>query len=188
MKTKETFMRETLRILFLAGIVSFLAPHARAEGVLSIAPGSSVVVEQMEFTVEVAISDSILSLMGYDVRVTFDPAYLEVRDVTEGSLPAGSGYATFFRWLNPACSCDSIHVNGAILGHTVDGPGVLINLRFKALAVGTTCIGLSAAGDLRDGGNSGLLFSATRGTVKIDKKIDIDRRSWGDIKSLFIKR
>jgi len=109
-----------------------------------------------EFQIEIAANEAIDGLMGYDVTVDFDDSYLEVLAVEEGALPANSGFGTFFRWMNPGCGCDSVYVNGAILGNTVDGPGALFTITFRAIRAGTTTIGIRRS-DLRNGANERLL-------------------------------
>ncbi|RJR28242.1 MAG: hypothetical protein C4574_05210, partial [Candidatus Latescibacterota bacterium] len=109
-----------------------------------------------EFQIEIAANDDVVGLMGYDVAVDFDDSYLEVLAVEEGALPADSGFPTFFRWMNPGCGCDSVFVNGAILGNTLDGPGALFTITFRAIRAGTTTIGIRRS-DLRNGINERLL-------------------------------
>jgi hypothetical protein len=136
--------------------VALLCPSGpRAEGRLAIVPDTTITIDH-QFQVRIVVNDEIESLMGYDVTVSFDDSSLEIVAVEEGALPANSGFGTFFRWMNPGCGCDSVFVNGAILGNTVDGPGALFTITFRAIRAGTTTIGIRRS-DLRNGTNERLL-------------------------------
>jgi hypothetical protein len=135
---------------------------------LSLCPDSTWKSENEIFDVAVCIPAGITNLMGYDVAVTFDSSVIEILNVKEGPLPK-SAPSTFFQWLNPEGPADSVHVNGALFGHTVDGPGDLFTLTFKGLhddAVTTTniCIAYSA---LRDGANHDIGHERKCGFVEI---------------------
>ena len=119
-------------------LIPFLFPSfARAERCISVLPDTTVVTTDMQFSLEVVVNDTVESLMGYDVTVQYDRSFLEVVSVREGALLRDSGHTTFFYWLNRACGCDFLIVNGSILGDVVDGPGALIKITFKAIKFGT---------------------------------------------------
>jgi hypothetical protein len=162
-------MRKKLTILCIAAIlIPWLSPStASAQRCLSILPDTSVVTTGAQFSLDVVVNDDVDSLMGWDVAVGFDPSYLEIVGVAEGSLPEGSGLDTFFRWLNPGCGCDSVLVNGSLLGDTVDGPGTLFTITFRALRVGTTAVGIVKS-DLRNGVNEKLTHDVAGAAVTIE--------------------
>jgi len=161
-------MQRRLAILCLAMALmpSLFPPAPRAEGRLSIAPDTAVTIYE-QFTIEVTVNDGIEQLMGYDITVDVDDSFLEVVDVEEGSLPAGSLFDTFFRWMNPACACDSVHVNGSILGNTVNGPGTLFAITVRAIRLGTTTVSVRRS-DLRNGLNERLPHGVENAVVMIE--------------------
>ena len=75
-------------------------------------------------------------------------------------------------------------MNGAVLGATVDGPGVLCTLTFKAIEVGTTPISVTHS-DLRTGTNADISHTTQPATVIVDKTIPVERTTWGRLKGLY---
>jgi hypothetical protein len=130
------------------------------------------------------VNDYVDSLMGFDVIVGFDPSYLEVVRVEKGLLLTTSGYPTFFGWLNEGCACDSIFVNGSILGGTVDGPGTLFRITFNTLNPGTADVVIRRS-DLRDGMNQKLFHSSEGALVIIESPIASERSTWSRLKTLY---
>ncbi len=166
-------------------LIPFLIPSAaQAQRRLSVLPDTAVVAIGMQFSLDVAVNDPVDSLMGYDVTVGFDRSYLEIVRVEEGPLPATSGYSTFFRWLNAGCACDSIHVNGSILGDMVDGPGTLFTMTFKALKPGKVDIAIRRS-DLRNGVNEKLSHIGEDGVVIVEPPIGSKASSWSRVKALY---
>jgi general secretion pathway protein D len=166
-------------------LLPFLVPSAPwAQGCLSVLPDTTVAMLGGQFSLDVAVNDPVDSLMGYDVMVGFDRSYLEVVSVEEGSLPTASGHATFFRRLNEGCACDSISVNGSILGDTVDGPGTLFTMTFKALKPGKTNVAIRRS-DLRNGMNRKLPHCSEDALVIIEPPIGSDACSWSRVKDLY---
>lgn len=177
--------RRTLAML--ATLAVLLAGAARAQGPLvSIDPATTYVPHNTVFTLGVHVSAETASLMGYNIAVTFDPAVLQLQGVAEGSLPLGSGYETFFFRLNPS-DPDSVHVNGAILGHTVDGPGTLFTLTFRGWAPSTTRTTqvTIATSVLRNGVNENIAHAVQGGTVIVETPIATHSATWGEVKSFY---
>jgi len=112
------------------------AASAAANPELQITPNDTTVVDGTTFQVRIVANSSITSLMGYDVTIAFDTSLVELVGVDEGSLPGSGGATTFFHWFDAGVASDTVHVNGAVLGTTVDGPGVLFFITFKALFPG----------------------------------------------------
>jgi hypothetical protein len=166
-------------------LIPFLFPSVTpAQSCISVLPDTTVVTIGMQFSLDVAVNDPVDSLMGYDVMVGFDRSYLEVVSVEEGLLPMTSGYATFFRWLNEGCACDSISVNGSILGNMVDGPGTLFTITFKALKPGKADVVISRS-DLRNGMNRKLSHCSEDALVVIEPPIGSEACSWSRVKALY---
>jgi hypothetical protein len=166
-------------------LIPFLLPRAsQAQQRLSILPDTTVVPIGAQFSLDVAVNDPADSLMGYNVTLGFDRSFLEVVRVEEGSLPAASGYATFFRWLNEGCACDSVIVNGSVLGNTIDGPGTLFTITFKALKPGIADV-IICRSDLRDGANRKLPHSIEDALAIIEPPIGSKASSWSGVKCLY---
>jgi hypothetical protein len=166
-------------------LIPFLFPSvAPAQRCVSVLPDTTVVAIGMQFSLDVAVDDPADSIMGYNVSVGFDRSYLEVVRVEEGPLPATSGYSTFFRWLNPGCACDSICVNGSILGNTVDGPGTLFTMTFKTLKPGRVHVVIRRS-DLRNDLNQKLSHIGEGAVVIIEPPIGFEPRSWSRVKALY---
>jgi hypothetical protein len=183
---EEDGMKNPLVAMLMLGALAAIAaaPGAQAQRLLSVEPDSSLVYIGDLFDLDVMVNGDVDGLMGYNVTIRFDPLYVEIVNASEGSLPALSGHDTFFRWLNAGCGCDSIRVNGSILGGAVDGPGPLARLRFKALCAGYTYVEIVRS-DLRDADNNKLAHVRGRAKVMIESPIGVSDASWGSIKALY---
>jgi hypothetical protein len=179
-------MQKKLTILCLMMIViPFLFPTlALAERCISVLPDTTVVGLGMQFSLEVVVNDTVKSLMGYDVTVQYDRSILEVVSVREGALLRDSGHTTFFYWLNPACGCDFIIVNGSILGDVVDGPGALFKITFKSIKFGTIPVSIHES-DIRNDQNQSLTHRTQNGVVIIEPPIGTENSSWSRAKNLY---
>lgn len=166
-------------------LIPFLFPSfARAERCISVLPDTTVVTKDMQFSLEVVVNDTVESLMGYDITVQYDRSFLEVVSVREGALLRDSGHTTFFYWLNQACGCDFLIVNGSILGDVVDGPGALIKITFKAIKFGTIPV-LIYESDIRNDQNQSLAHRTQSGAVIVEPPIGIENSSWSRVKYLY---
>ena len=79
-----------------------------------------------------------LGITGYDLLIDFDEGLLEVLQVVEGDLPEGYAGETFLYWTTEGTASDAVLIHGAFLGGSVDGPGSLVRIEFRALAPGTS--------------------------------------------------
>ncbi len=182
-------MKSDIKQLLLAAVILaiFLGtpPAARAGLTLSIQPDTTQVDINCGFEIKVHAGPDTLDLMGYDVRLLFDPEYLQITGCSEGELPSGSGEETFFYWqIEP--SGDIMSVSGAILGAEIQTPGDLFYISFKALKSGTTNIGITYS-DLRDGSNNGIGHNVKGGEVVITPEIESENASWGTLKYNYMK-
>ena len=158
-------------------------PAAGATAVVLVEPADTTVCTLVAFPVRICAGDPVANLMGWDLRVAYDGNVLSVVDVTEGSLPAGCGHPTFFRQLDDEGGATIVHVNGSILGKTVDGPGALVTIWFSPVAPGISPV-LIIEADLRDGENTPLDPAVIHGSVTVDAAIGLAEASWGEIKRL----
>jgi hypothetical protein len=149
---------------------------------LYVSPPDTLVFIDTEFWMDVVINESVMDLMGYDIVITFDNSLLEVKNVVEGSLPSGSGHQTFFYyWGNGGTE---IHATGSIMGNTIDGPGALFSIKFKAVSVGTASLGVSYS-ELRDDANVSIAHETAGANVEIDIRIGVEKSTWGRLKMLY---
>ena len=109
-----------------------LVSTASADPTLYIDPALTEVLTGDDFWVDVSVNAELLGLTGYDLTIDYDESVLEVLGVVEGALPQSSG-SSFFYWTSGPSPENAIVINGAVLGGSVDGPGVLARLHFSAL-------------------------------------------------------
>jgi hypothetical protein len=142
---------------------------------VSVCPDSTWRAEGEVFSVGVCISAGLTGVMGYSFVVTFDSSVIEILNAAEGPLPQSAGN-TFFWWFNSGVKSDSVRVNGAVLGGTMDGPGELVTLTFLAKTHGvvrTTDV-VIAQSQLRDGANQPIGHEKSDGFVQIDPVTGIE--------------
>ncbi len=109
-----------------------LGSMASADPALYIDPALTEVWTGDDFWVDVSVNAELVGLTGYDLHIDYDESVLEVLGVVEGALPQSSG-SSFFYWTSGPSPENAIVINGAVLGGSVDGPGVLARLHFSAL-------------------------------------------------------
>lgn len=159
-----------LVILMLASIpVARPAPLGPLSAdTLSVCPGYVWQPLGAVFGIGICVPAGITDLMGYDVTVAFDSSVVEIMGAYEGPLPQAASDTTFFWWFNPGVKSNSVHVNGAILGATVHGPGALFTIMFKArygpVLATDVCITYS---ELRDGINDPIAHERKCGLIEI---------------------
>ena len=114
------------------------------EGVLYLETDNLNLTPGKDFTVELK-ADSITNLKGYSVTLSYDPAFLSLQEVTEGSFFSAKGKTFFYKRVND--TKDTILIDCAILGPkvSVSGEGTLATLSFTCLKAGSTSIEFSLA-------------------------------------------
>jgi hypothetical protein len=130
-------------------------------------PALSEVLEFQTFWVDVAIDDQMLGVTGYDFALDFDESLVEVLQVVDGDLPDGYPGETFLYWTIDSSPPHELIINGAVLGGSVDGPGSLIRVEFRALAPGTTPLTFTDI-ELRDIENAQIPWIEENGVVIIE--------------------
>ena len=143
---------------------------------LSVCPDSTWKAEGEVFSIGVCISAGLTGVKGYNIAVTFDSSVIEIIDVEEGPLPQSVPGARFFWWYNEGVKTDSVHVNGAVLDATMDGPGELVTFTYKAKThgvVSTTDV-LIAYSQLRDGVNQPIGHETRVGFVAVEPMTGIE--------------
>lgn len=151
---------------------------------LTVSPVDTFVVKGHTFQLRVHIATDSTDFMGYNIAVRYDSLRLKIVSVDEGTFPPSFGYPTFFRWLNAGAGDDRIEVNGAILGHSVRGHGVLFTMTFAAVSLNIADVEILAA-DLRSGVNEALANTTRNALVRIISSIDAETDTWGSIKNRY---
>lgn len=157
---------------------------AAAEPVLSIAPDDTTVVVDNTFQIRVEVDADFLGVMGYDITVAFDSSIVELVGVDEGSLPGSGGATTFFHWFGAGAAADTVVVNGAVLGTTVDGPGVLFTITLKGIREGVTPVSIVTS-QLRNNFNGVIPHVFAGGSVTVEVPIAVRATTWGEIKTIY---
>lgn len=154
---------------------------------LAVCPDSTWKAEGEMFEIGVCISAGLTGLMGYNIAVKFDSSVIEIVDVEEGPLPKSAPGGTFFFWYNAGVKSDSVRVNGAILSATIDGPGELVTLTFRAKTHGVVRMTdiVVAYSELRDSLNGPIDHERRDGFVAVEPTIGVEESTWGAIKSRY---
>jgi len=172
--------------LFIVGIVCvalLIGEPAAAAPTIYIDPPETHVDIGDPFEISISINDELAGLTGYDLWIDYDETLIDLTDVSEGTLPAGSSYETFLYWTDAGTPSEMVLINGAILGGWVDGPGELLVLSFVALAEGTSPITFHNV-ELRDLENNPIPATAVDGIVGTEL-VPVEERSWTGIKSMY---
>lgn len=172
-------------ITSIVALLSFVGP-ARAQAGLLVTPVNATVVAGDEFEVRIEVDADFISLMGYDVILAFDSSLVTVLSVDEGPLPPTGPDGSFFYWFDPGVPDSTVHVNGAVLGTTVDGPGILFTVTFEALEVGTSPLNIIYH-DIRDDTNAAIPHDVANTTVIIERPIPVEPSTWGRVKALYVR-
>ncbi len=111
---------------------------------------------------------------GLQFDMSWDPAVVRLTGVTEGDFLKQNNQSSFFRQPDIA-EGSVIGVAGAILGGTVDGPGVFATLHFEALESGETELVLSNV-IIADAGAQPIAVDITPGriTVRLPWDVNLD--------------
>jgi hypothetical protein len=173
--------------LFLVGLavtaLGLGAPPARAVTV-AIAPSDTTVNLNDEFWVRATL-DVFPSLKGCDLIWGYSSPVLSFLAVQAGDAIAGGG-GSYFDVVLPdvTAPADSVWYNAAVLTGSGSGPGVIVLLKFKAIAVGTGAVSCLFA-DLRDSNNTSTHPACSGGVVHVLGPVPARPRSWGRIKTLY---
>ncbi len=141
---------------------------------------------QFEFVaVNVVVNDEVLGLTGYDLLIDYDEAILNLYDVMEGPLPSSGGAETFFFWTDVGQPSDAILIQGAVLGDSVNGAGVLATIVFQGWVVGDSPVTFEDI-DLRDLDNNQIPAGFADGLIHVmEIPTPVTQASWGRIKALY---
>jgi hypothetical protein len=142
-----------------------LASSACAEPQLFMEPVLTEVWTGYDCWVDVSVNAEVLGITGFDLEIDYDESVVELMEVVEGSLPQSSG-GTFFFWTYGPAPENAIVINGAVLGDSVDGPGVLARLHFAALVPGVSPLDFLSL-ELRDLQNNPIAVTDVGGEIHV---------------------
>ena len=172
-------MRTTFVGICMVALLVIVPVRALGQ-VLVVDPESGLVQVDDVFDVDILVDAGFVDMMGYDITIAFNSSIIELIGATEGPLPQSAAAPTFFWWA-PGGSADTVVVDGAVLGTTVDGLGILFILTFKAKDVGTTQIAVTFS-DIRTGTNAAIAHTTQSATVIVDDSIPVEQTTWGRLK------
>jgi len=155
---KTAYILLTMGLVMVAGIAA-AAPLVYLDPVAIDACG--------EFSVDVVINDEVLDLTGFDLLIDFDETILGVADVTMGQLLDDYPGSPFFYWTDVGTVSDALLINGAALGGSIEGPGVLATITFECLTNGLTDLEFEMV-EFRDIDNLPLPATSQDGEVNAD--------------------
>ena len=155
-----------LRLMCAAVCLVFLtAVMAGAEPSLYVTPPMTEVWNGEDCWVDIAINGYVTGLTGYDLVIDYDESLVAVMDVDEGWLPPSAG-SSFFYWTTDAEQSNALVINGAVLGGSVDGPGVLASIHFSSHATGVSPVEF-LSWELRDISNNPLPANTVDGQIDV---------------------
>ena len=127
-------------------------------------PANLDVTPGKDFTVELKVT-SITNLKGYSVTLSYDPALLSLKEVTEGPFFSTKGKTFFYKKVDDTKGI--ILIDCAVLGPkvSVSGEGTLATLSFTSLKAGSTSLTFSLT-KTRDAYNKEIVTTKRNTVVK----------------------
>ena len=160
------------------------APVAHAQVSLSFAPLHSTFCDTA--TVDVTVDGAATDLRGFSLVFEFDPNIVQPISVARGGLMTGAPCGSFLSWLNIAAVGDSIAVDGATLGCSMNGPGSILRFRFVPGPFAGTSPLRCRHGLLRDSLNQPMAFTSVAGSlIHPCVPIEVAPRTWSQVKEHF---
>ena len=153
----------------------------RAEAGLGFDPLHGVIFDDDTLLVEVTIDETITDLRGFTFVFEFDPNTVTVTSVEAGSLLINADCPHFFDWLNDDAVGDSISVDGAGLGCSIDGPGDIVRMRFAGAGIGVSPL-RCRTGEMRDSLNQDIPYTCPDGSITFWIVVPVQETSWVAIK------
>jgi hypothetical protein len=156
--------------------------NARAVTVILDPPDSLVFVGET-FTLR-AVTDAVSDLKAFELIYRYDASRLEFLGASNGELLTST--SSFFSTTVPDQEApeDSVIYDAAVLTGSAMGPGILVYLHFKALAVGDAMVECDLA-DFRNSQNQQTLPATEDARVQITVPTPAVRATWGGLKRVF---
>ncbi len=159
------------------------AGAARAQTTISFVPPDGQFQCGQTWTIDVMVDALAADLRGCSMVIAYDNNAIRPLSVTAGALVTGAACPYFLHWYGPA-DADSVAVDVAGLGCSVNGPGSMVRITFEGYAGGTSPITLRS-GILRDSANAPIPFTATDAQVLYDCAVAEEPTTWGTLKSFY---
>lgn len=125
-------------------------------------------------TIQVFVED-VEDLLGVSMVIGFDPAVVTPVAVTLGELMEQGPCGAFFQWVNSDDFINTIELDAAMLGCSVEGSGFLFNMTFAGVGDGTSVLDFLEV-DLRNSINEPIEFTALIGMVSYVTEVTADIR------------
>lgn len=166
-------------------VVAFFATHAWADPArLAFVPEVIEITCDQARPIDVWIDDVATDLRGASLVMRFDPNVMRPVAVEEGQLFLDSPCPSFLRWNNATAIGDSIFVDVAGLGCSVQGPGPIVRIWVTGVADGSTLL-WGTGPILRDGSNAPISALWTPAHIITACPVGTPGRSWTALKSAF---
>ncbi len=153
-------------------------------GTLSFDPPVSEIDCHESVTIDVNVDAEIVDLHGFSLVFEFDPDVLEVFSVSPGSLLDDADCGYFLEWVNETAVGDSIWVDSALLGCSVDGPGTIVQIVLGGHGPGVSNLGCRT-GLLRDSLNMPIPYVCGEAEITNLCPTETTRSVWGYLKCIF---
>jgi hypothetical protein len=144
--------------------------------------------ENGDVCVDVAIDGLVLGLTGFHILIDFDENLLDPTSVSAaGLMTSYPGYpgTTVLYWSDTGQPSNSLLIDGAFLGGSVNGAGALVTICFHALSTGTTPLDFVVV-EFRDLDNNEILVGSVPGVIEIESEPNnVEVMTWGAIKSRY---
>ncbi|RKZ15738.1 hypothetical protein DRQ53_08190 [bacterium] len=134
--------------------------------------------------IDVWVDIEAADLRGVSLVLEFDPLLINPIAVEVGQLFTDAPCGSFLRWNNAAAVGDSIYVDVAGLGCSVQGPGAIVRIWVTGIADGSTLIKVRSV-ILRDSVNQPIAAVWTPGHIIVACAVPVTDRSWATLKSAY---
>jgi hypothetical protein len=179
----DTGQRST--VCLLLSLLAVTVPAASSAG-----PGATVTFDPLNgvftgndtLTVQVTVDAGAVDLRGFTMVLEFDPSIVTPVSIEAGSLVTGAACTHFFTWLNSAAIGDSLDIDAATLGCSIDGPGNIVEMKFVGEALGISPVACRSV-ELRDSKNQTIPSTCIDGTIEYQLVIAVEENTWGRIKA-----
>ena len=177
-------LKQVFAVCFVI-LMGSLATRALADSVgLSFVPESTEVACDEARPIDVWIDDSVTDLRGASLVMRFNPQVIRPVAVEEGQLFVDAACPPFLRWNNETAIGDSVFVDVAGLGCSVQGPGPILRVWVTGVADGSTLLrGTTAI--LRDGANVPMTALWTPAHFIVACPVETPVGSWAALKAAF---
>jgi len=134
------------------------------------------------FTLEILADPATADLKGVSLVLEFDGAILHPLGVEAGALMTGAACPYFLDWRPATIPTDTLAVDMAALGCSVNGPGVLLRFQFEGQVQGISPLSIRN-GVLRDSINADIPFSSNVAQVDYRCPVADESTTWGALKA-----